>query len=176
MRLKMWALVALFLAAIVAANLTLTHWGPDWIVPNAFLLIGLDFVTRDRLADFWGTTRVGKMLALIAAGGLLSYWVNRGAATIAEASAISFMAAEIGEALLYHALRAQSWAARAPRAAILAAAIDSVLFPTLAFHQFVFLTSFDQFCAKVAGATCWAWVILYAARPPKIAPAVPEVA
>jgi hypothetical protein len=29
MRLKTGVLIALFLAAIVAANLTLTHWGPD---------------------------------------------------------------------------------------------------------------------------------------------------
>jgi hypothetical protein len=97
--LKIGALVALFLAAIVAANLTLTHWGPSAIIPNTFFLIGLDLVTRDRLADFWGTTRWRKMLLLIAAGGALSYWVNDNAAKIAIASTVSFALAEGGEAI-----------------------------------------------------------------------------
>jgi hypothetical protein len=98
-------LVAAFLVAIVVANLALTHWGPSAIIPNAFFLIGLDLITRDRLADFWGTTRWIKMTGLIAAGGAISYYVNRHAATIAEASVISFAAAEICEAIAYHVLR-----------------------------------------------------------------------
>ena len=51
-RAVVWALVALWLAAIVAANLTLTHFGPGWILPNAFFLIGLDFITRDQVEDY----------------------------------------------------------------------------------------------------------------------------
>jgi hypothetical protein len=31
---------------------------------NAFALIGLDLITRDRLADFWGTTRWAKVAGL----------------------------------------------------------------------------------------------------------------
>lgn len=161
--LKIGALVALWLAAIVAANLTLVHFGPGWILPNAFFLIGLDFTTRSRLADFWGTTRWLKMALLIAAGGALSYYLNRNAAQIALASTVSFCAAELVEAISYHALRAQSWANRAPKAALLAAAVDSVLFPTLAFHQFV----------KLAGATFWTWIVARTVPAPAEAPALP---
>jgi hypothetical protein len=170
---KVGALVALWLAAIVAANLTLTHFGPGWILPNAFFLIGLDFITRDRLADFWGTTRWLKMALMIAAGGALSYWLNRNAAQIAFASTVSFCAAELVEAIAYHLLRRQPWADRAPKAALLAAAVDSVVFPTLAFHQFVFTVSFGQFCAKLAGATFWTWVIARTVPAPAVAPVVP---
>jgi uncharacterized PurR-regulated membrane protein YhhQ (DUF165 family) len=172
-RLQVAALIAVWLGAIVAANLTLTHWGPGWILPNAFFLIGLDFITRDRLADFWGTTRFVKMALLIAAGGALSYWLNRNAAQIAFASTVAFCAAELCEAVAYHALRRQPWADRAPKAALLAAAIDSVVFPTLAFHSFVFTVSFGQFCAKLAGATFWTWVIARSITPPTVAPTVP---
>lgn len=172
-RIKVAALVALWLAAIVAANLTLTHFGPGWILPNAFFLIGLDFITRDRLADFWGTSRWAKMALLIAAGGALSYWLNADAATIAVASTVAFCAAELVEAVAYHALRKQPWADRAPKAALLAAAVDSVVFPTLAFHSFVFTVSFGQFCAKLAGAVFWTWVIARAVPAPTIAPVVP---
>jgi hypothetical protein len=163
-------LVVLFLAAIVVANLTLTAWGPSAIIPNAFFLIGLDLITRDRLADFWGTTRWAKMLALIAAGGALSYWLNADAATIAKASVVSFAAAELIEAIAYHVLRRQRWVERAPKAALIGAAVDSVMFPTLAFGGFVFATSFDQFAAKLAGALVWTWVVAKLLPPPSVAP------
>lgn len=164
-------LVALFLVAIVVANLTLTHWGPSAIIPNAFFLIGLDLVTRDRLADFWGTTRWAKMIALIAAGGALSYWLNRNAATIALASVVAFSAAEAGEALFYHLLRRRQWVERAPKAAVVGAAIDSLLFITIAFG-FSLSTSFAQFAAKLAGAVVWTWVIARLLPPPSMAPEV----
>lgn len=167
--LKIAVLVVLFLAAIVVANLTLTAWGPSAIIPNAFFLIGLDLITRDRLADFWGTTRWVKMIALIAAGGALSYWLNRNAATIAMASVIAFAAAELVEALAYHLLRRQRWAERAPKAALLGAAVDSILFPTLAFGGFVFATSFAQFAAKLAGALVWTWAVARLLPPPRVA-------
>ena len=168
---KIGALVALFLAAIVAANLTLTHFGPSAIIPNAFFLIGLDLVTRDRLADFWGTTRWAKMLLLIAVGGALSYWLNRDAATIAIASVVAFSCAEVGEALFYHFLRRRPWIERAPKAAVVGAAIDSVLFITIAFG-FSFSTSFAQFAAKLAGAVVWTWLIARFLPPPSMAPEI----
>jgi hypothetical protein len=168
--LKIGALVAIYLAAIVAANLTLTHWGPSAIIPNAFFLIGLDLITRDRLADFWGTRRWVKMLLLIAAGGALSYWLNADAAKIALASTVAFAAAELAEAILYHVLRKQRWTERAPKAALVGAAVDSIVFPTLAFGGFVFATSFAQFAAKLAGAVVWTWVIARLMPPPIVAP------
>jgi queuosine precursor transporter len=170
--LKIAALIAAYLAAIVVANLTLTHWGPSAIIPNAFFLIGLDLVTRDRLADFWGTTRWAKMLLLIAAGGALSYWVNADAAKIAMASTIAFAAAEGAEALVYHFLRRQAWTERAPKAAVIGALVDSIVFPTLAFGAFVFSTSFAQFAAKVGGAFVWTIVIAKFLPPPSMAPEV----
>ncbi len=168
--LKIGALVVLFLTAIVAANLITTHYGPSASIYNAFFLIGLDFITRDRLADFWGTTRWVKMALLIAAGGVLSYAVNADAAKIAEASCIAFAAAEIVEALAYHFLRRQQWVERAPKAALLAAAVDSLVFPTIAFGGVMWSITFGQFFAKLAGAVVWAWVVARVMPPPSVAP------
>lgn len=171
---KIGALVALFLAAIVAANLLVTHYVatfPGIIYLNAFWLIGLDFVTRDRLADFWGTSRWLKMGLLILAGGALSYWLNDAAAKVAIASTVSFAAAEIGEAVFYHLFRKRPWLERAPKAAIVAAAIDSLVFPTMVFG-FDFTTSFTQFAVKLGGAAFWAIVVLRFMPPPSVAPAV----
>jgi len=153
------ALVSLYLAAIIAANLLVARFGPAASIYNAFVLIGLDLITRDRLADFWGTTRWAKMALLILAGSALSFAVNSDARMVAQASAISFACAEGGEALLYHLLRGREWMQRANMAAWLGAAIDSLVFPTLAFGGLVWATTFGQFTAKTAGALLWSLVI-----------------
>jgi uncharacterized PurR-regulated membrane protein YhhQ (DUF165 family) len=152
-------LVALFLGAIVLANVLAAHFGPTVTISNAFFLIALDLVTRDKLADFWGTSRWRKQALLIVAGGLLSYLATSATSTIAIASAVSFACAETGEATLYWLVRHRPWLERANISAWLGAAIDSVVFPTLAFG-FVWSISFGQFVAKVAGAAIWSVVIL----------------
>jgi hypothetical protein len=159
------ALVAVYLAAIVTANLIVARYGPAASVFNAFALIGLDLITRDRLADFWGTTRWAKMAALIAAGSTLSYLIAQDTRTIAVASAISFALAEAGEGLLYHQLRRRQWIERANTAAWLGAAIDSLVFPTLAFGGLMWSTSLGQFTAKTAGALLWSALIVRVGAP-----------
>ncbi len=158
-------LVFTYLAAIVAANLITARYGPAASVYNAFALIGLDLITRHRLADFWGTTRWVKMGLLIAAGSALSYLIAQDARAIAEASAISFACAESGEGVLYHLLRRRRWFERANTAAWLGAGIDSLVFPTLAFGGLLWSTSVGQFTAKTAGALLWSAVIVRV-RPP----------
>jgi queuosine precursor transporter len=65
--------VVLYLAAIVAANLTVAAFGPGVSVVNAFLLIGLDLTVRDRLHDAWeGRELWLRMAVLIATGGAIS--------------------------------------------------------------------------------------------------------
>lgn len=167
-------LVVVFLAAIVAANLITTHYGPSASIYNAFFLIGLDLVTRDRLADFWGTTRWVKMGLLILVGSALSYAVNRDAATIAEASAIAFAAAEAVEATIYFVVRRRQWVERANIAATFGAAVDSLIFPTIAFGGVMWGITFGQFTAKLAGAFLWSLLILKLTRPPAVAPATEE--
>ena len=103
------ALVAAYLAAIVAANLSVEHWGPEATVYNAFLFIGLDLTARDRLHDLWRTNLLAKMAALILAGSALSYLVNRDTARIALASCVAFGAAAIVDASAYHLLRHRTW-------------------------------------------------------------------
>lgn len=163
-------LVIVFLVAIVTANLITTRYGPAASIYNAFFLIGLDLVTRDRLADFWGTTRWAKMGLLILAGSALSYAVNRDAAMIAEASAAAFAAAELVEATVYYIVRRRRWVERANIAATFGAAVDSLIFPTIAFGGVMWGISFGQFTAKLAGAFLWSLLILKLTRPPAVAP------
>lgn len=152
-------LVGAYLAAIVAANLSVEHWGPRAVIYNAFLFIGLDLVARDRLHDLWRGRLIRNMSLLIGAGSGLSYLVNRDTARIALASCVAFGAAAIVDALLYHRLRHRSWYERANQSNIAGAAVDSLIFPWIAFGVFMWPIVFGQFCAKVAGGVVWSFVI-----------------
>lgn len=152
--------IALYLAAIVAANLTVAAWGPGMTVVNALLFIGLDLTARDRLHDAWrGNGLAWKMAALIATGSALSWLLNRDAGPIALASFVAFACAAAVDTAAYHLLRHRTWWQRANGSNILSAAADSVIFPTLAFGAFLPLVVAGQFAAKVAGGAIWSFAL-----------------
>lgn len=146
-----YALIVLYLAAIVAANLITTEFGPEASIYNAFFLIGFDLVTRDALHEFWGERRLPKMMGLIAAGSVLSYWINRDAAQVALASSVAFGAAALVDYGVYTAARRLAWLERSNLSNLFAAAVDSLLFPWIAFNGILWSITFGQFTAKVAG-------------------------
>ncbi len=151
--------VALYLTAIVLANLTVAAFGPNMVIVNAFLFIGLDLTARDRLHDAWrGNQLALKMTALIAAGSIISYVINRDAAQIALASFIAFAAAAIVDALVYHLLGKYPRWLRINGSNIPSALVDSLLFPTIAFGAFLWPIVLGQFLAKVLGGFAWSLV------------------
>jgi hypothetical protein len=150
-RLNIVALVAAYLVAVVTANLLAAHFGPSVTPYTALGLVGFGLITRDRLADAFGHRAWLRQAALILIGSTLSYVVNHNAAAIAEASCVAFAASEGVEAVLYFLMRRQSWLERANKSGIVGAAIDSFLFPTIAFHAVLWSTIFGQFTAKTVG-------------------------
>ena len=155
-----WALVALYLAAVVAANLLVAAFGPTVTIWSAFLFIGLDIPARDSLHQAWqGRGLWPKMAALIAGGGLLSYLLNRNAGPIALASLIAFAASGATDALTYHRLRRQPWWVKVNGSNMASAAVDSLVFPTLAFATLLPLIVLGQFVAKVAGGALWSFIL-----------------
>lgn len=158
-------LVGAYLAAIVAANLTVAKWGPQMAVYNAFAFIGLDLATRDALHDMWRGRLIRNMAALIAAGSALSYaaglWLGSGpfVGRIAVASAVAFAAAASSDALAYHALRNRPWYERANQSNLVGAAVDSVVFAALWPFGFHFAVVFSMFAAKVAGGVVWSFAL-----------------
>lgn len=152
--------VGMYLVAIVAANLLVATFGPSVSILNAFLFIGLDLSARDRLHDAWrGNGLVWKMGALITAGGLLSFVLNRDAGPIAVASTVAFAAAAAVDAGVYHLLRKRNFLVRANGSNIPGAAVDSIIFPTLAFGGIMPLVTLGQFVAKVAGGFVWSLIL-----------------
>ena len=151
--------VFLYLAAIVAANLLVAQFGPSIVIVNAFLFIGLDLTARDHLHDAWrGKLLLPKMTALIAAGSLISWFLNKDAGQIALASFIAFAAAAIVDTVIYHLLGKYPRWMRINGSNIPSAAVDSILFPTIAFGAFLWPVVLGQFLAKTMGGLVWSGV------------------
>src|ERR1044072_3912317 len=152
----------MYLAAIVAADLVVTEFGPSASVYSAFAFIGLDLIARDRLHDLWATNLLPNMAVMILAGSALGYLLNGDAARVAVASGCAFAAATSVDYLLYHVLKARGWRwiERANGSNIPAAAVDSVVFPLMAFGPpLLWPIVFGQFCAKVGGGVVWSLVL-----------------
>lgn len=157
--------ILLYLAAIVAANLSSTHFGPEASVVNAFFFIGLNLTARDLLHDIWQRHRVLKMAALIVAGALLSYLVNADAARIAIASCCAFAAAETVDYAVYSWRSRRPWLERSNESNLASSAVDSLVFPAIAFGgPLLWVLVFGQFTAKVAGGFVWSLLLRWTRR------------
>lgn len=154
--------VVLYLAAIVAANLLVAEFGPSVVILNAFLFIGLDLTTRDALHERWHGRHLWlKMAGLIAAGSLLSWFLNRDAGRIAMASFIAFAGAGLADTVVYHLLHGRARLLKVNGSNVVSAAVDSVLFPLIAFGWPPLLGIMaGQFVAKIAGGALWSMVLL----------------
>jgi hypothetical protein len=157
--------VVAYLAAIVAANLLVAAFGPAIAVVNAFLFIGLDLTCRDRLHDAWqGRSLWPRMLVLIAAGGVISYALNANAAQIAIASTVAFATASLADAGVYALFHERAWFQRVNLSNTAGAAVDSVVFPTIAFGGLDPVLTLALFAAKVAGGFVWSVILVVPLR------------
>lgn len=157
-----YPLVALYLSAIVFANLLVTALGPSIVLVTSFFLIGLDLSSRDLLHDAWqGRALWPKMAALIACGSLLSFVLNVRAAPIALASFLAFACAGASDAAVYHLLRGRGRLTRMNGSNAVSALVDSVVFLSLLAAlsdlpwSSVPLLILGQWGAKVVGGFLW---------------------
>jgi len=147
--------IAAYAAAMTLANLSVATFGPAISPINSFFLIGLDLALRDWLHV---RLRVWQMGALIAVTGALTYVLNPAAGQIAIASACAFTAAALVDWGTFARLRG-SWMLRANGSNVAGAAVDSLLFPTIAFGALMPHIVAMQFVAKIAGGALWAWLL-----------------
>ena len=144
---------AAFVATVYFANWLVDHVGPIRVWPTTLLapagvyVIGLAFLLRDTVQRFGGQLLA---LGLIAAGTGLSALVSP---TLALASAAAFAASEtLGLALFWASGGNVGGPPRLTLAVVLsslaAAALDSYVFLSIAFHSLAFWQG--QFVAKVS--------------------------
>jgi uncharacterized PurR-regulated membrane protein YhhQ (DUF165 family) len=156
MRHLTYFIVFLYIAAAVAANLLVARLGP-WSSPIiAFFLIGMDLSLRDYLHERWaGRALPARMAGLIAVAGAVSYLLNPASGMIAIASVTAFCAAALIDAAVYQALIRKRFLVRSNSSNAVAAFVDSLLFPTIAFGAFLPAVIGLQFAMKVAGGFLW---------------------
>jgi uncharacterized PurR-regulated membrane protein YhhQ (DUF165 family) len=161
---KNTAVVGLYILAIVAANVTVSMFGPSVSIINAFLFIGLNLTARDRLHDAWqGQHLTRNMFLLIALGAVIS--AAFGAGQIALASFVAFAASEGVDAITYHLARNKEKLVQVNGSNVLSAAVDSLVFPLLAFGlPLLWGIVIGQFVAKVAGGVLWSLFLFGNAR------------
>lgn len=145
-----------YIGAICAANFSVSVFGP-WATPiNAFVLIGLDFVIRDKLHERIG---VQKIFILIVVAGVISYAINPATGKIASASVVAFAFAALVDAVVYQLLINQKWLVKSNISNTAASAVDSFIFPLIAFGAFMPLVVLGQFAAKVIGGATWSLLL-----------------
>jgi hypothetical protein len=152
----MYFAITVYAIAMTIANLLVVAFGPAITPVNAFFLIGLDLALRD-----WLHIKLSakKMLGLIVATGAITYALNPAAGQIAIASAVSFTAAAFIDWGVFQRLSNQSWIVRSNASNVAGAAVDSLIFPTIAFGVLMPQIVAMQFIAKVAGGAIWSFAI-----------------
>ena len=151
-----YLLASIYVAAMVAANLIVWWLGPWLALFNAFLLIGLDLTLRDVMQE---RLERWQLCLIIVIGGFISWAVNPAAAQIAIASATAFIVAALADWFAYSRLHLRPWIVRANGSNVVGAAVDSILFPTLAFGIFMPDLIALQFAIKVAGGGVWSLLL-----------------
>lgn len=141
--------------ALVFANFLIITFGPSVSPINSFFFIGLDITMRDWLHV---RLKTWQMIGLIIATGAITYIFNPSAAHIAIASSVSFTAAALVDWGTFAKLKG-SWVMRSNGSNVASAAIDSLLFPTIAFGVLMPHIVVLQFCAKLAGGAMWSLLI-----------------
>jgi hypothetical protein len=150
----------IYVLSLVAANLLVAYFGVWFSVINAFILIGLDLSLRDRLHDFWHEDKlVIKMGGLIVISSLISYLLNPATGIIAIASFSAFALSMLGDAISYHYLRSKAWFIRSNGSNFFGSAIDSLVFPTIAFGSLMPEIVLMQFLAKFVGGFIWSLIL-----------------
>ncbi len=146
----------IYIVAICAANFSVHMFGPVVTPLNAFLFIGLDFVIRDKLHERIG---VWRMLGLIAVAGVISFAINPATDMIAVASVAAFALAAVTDAGVYQSLIHKPWMIKSNGSNVASSAVDSVVFPLIAFGIFMPWVVIGQFAAKVFGGAVWSWLL-----------------
>lgn len=166
------ALVAAFVLAMAGANLAIALIGP-WLLPvTAFLSVGIVLVSRDYLHDVWLDRWGGgfwpRMIAMIAAAGVIAFAVDQSAARIAIASVAALTGSALVETAVFQTVVQRKWMARSNISNGAGALADSLIFPVIAFgfgFEGLALLVLSQTAAKAAGGLFWSSVARFTLNP-----------
>jgi len=152
---------ASYLAAIVAANGLVSAYGQAALPFTAFVLIPFDLVARDVLHEQWrGRNLWAKMAILVLSGSLISFVTTIATIQVAAASSLAFLCAGVADVVIYHLLDRHSRFIKMNGSNSIAAIVDSVVFPLVAFGSIIFTLSAAQALSKFIGGFIWTLLFL----------------
>lgn len=152
--------IFLYLTSIILANLAIARFGPAAAIWDAFLFIGLDLTSRDKLHESWSGSHLAlKMSILIGTGSLLSWLLNRSSGQIALASFLAFACAATVDTITYQLLKDRFYLIKVNGSNLFSSLTDSLIFPSLAFGAFLPAIILGQFLAKFVGGFVWSIVL-----------------
>ncbi len=143
-----------YVLLIIVANWSVGVFGPVVAPINAFLFIGVDLALRDYLH---GVTTKLHMFCLIILASFITYIFNIAPYHIAVASSIAFLLSQFADYIAFSYSKG-GWGARANKSNIVGAAVDSLIFPSIAFGSFMLEVVLLQFVAKVFGG--WIFTLI----------------
>lgn len=154
--------VSLFMAAVVVANLSVAHFGQAALPFTAFVLIPFDLVVRDVLHETWrGRWLWLRMSLLISTGSILTAALSLDAKQVAFASFAAFLLSGFSNAVVYHLLDHQRRIFKMNASNLVAAVIDSTVFPVIAFSSVSIGLCFAQAGSKFVGGLVWSSAFLF---------------
>jgi len=151
--------ICIYLISIVAANLAVNYFGPGASIIIAFLFIGLDLSLRDYLHDVFGDRLIVKMGTLIISGSVITVLLNLDAMQIAFASTVAFSLSSIADSFVYQFLKSRKFLIKSNVSNIAGSAVDSIVFPTIAFGALMPEIIMAQFVSKLIGGFIFALII-----------------
>jgi uncharacterized PurR-regulated membrane protein YhhQ (DUF165 family) len=147
--------ILIYAVSMTLANLTVAIFGAAITPVNGFVLIGLDLSLRDWLHVRLRPWQLG---TLIIVAGAITYGLDHSTKQIAIANTAAFTLAALADWFVFSRLRRGSWLFRSNTSNIAGSAVDSLVFPTLAFGSFLPSIVVLQFLAKTVGGAFWSWI------------------
>lgn len=150
----------IYVLGVVSANFSAFVFGPSITPLNSFLFIGMDFSLRDSLHEKWRGNGVhARMALLILAGGIVSYALNPAIGRVAFASCVSFVLSSLIDHATYSICFNKHYLVKSNTSNAIGSAVDSIVFPTVAFGSLMPEIIAMQFAAKMVGGFVWSIVL-----------------
>lgn len=152
--------IIIYVGAIILANLLVLWFGKYGLLLSSSLLIPFDFVMRCYFHERWkGTGLVIRLGLLIGSAALATYLINQNSLSIAIASVVGFIFANIMAGLIYQMLIEKPVFYKVNGSDFAAIMVDSVIFQAIAFGSIDPVVMFGQVAIKMLGGLFWFWIL-----------------
>lgn len=156
-----------FLAAFVAANLIVKHFGAYGLWFSSALLIPFDFVARCVIHErYKGWRLIAVLFSLTFAAALITVAFNWNAKNVALGSVAGFSAAQLGAGIFYQYAKRKNkgYMFKVNISDLVAIVLDSIVFQIIAFGVFNPTIAGGQILIKFIGGLLWYWILFEAIK------------